>query len=253
MPPKATLKTEDLIEALLDPRVVAALSSALKPMIAESVDAAIDKRIGQLITSVKEIESRQSKLEQQLTALRKINTEQEVRIDELEAYSKLDNLIIKGLPEKSYAERGADSTSNVCDHPMAINHLTAQSTFLEFCQDKLNLGANITAQDISVAHRVKAGPREKVRPLIVRFTNRRSRDLVYRARKLLQPEQNIYISEQLRKTTSSLFYEARQLKLQKQLSSVWTQGGQVYVKFAGADQTARPTLVRSKLDLIPRK
>jgi len=55
----------------------------------------------------------------------------------------------------------------------------AEETFLKLCNDRLHVSLAIT--DISIAHRLTKSIKDKVRPLVVRFTNRRSRDLVLRA------------------------------------------------------------------------
>lgn len=135
---------------------------------------------------------------------------------------------------------------------MTVGHQSVESTFIDFCND--SLGLRVTPQDISIIHRISASSKDTVRPIIVRFTNRRTRDAVYRARKLLKDHNHssrVYISEHLTKVSAGLFYEARQLQRQNKLSSAWTQGGQVYVKFT-SDLSVRPTLVKKKLDLCPR-
>jgi len=170
--------------------------------------------------------------------------EQAVRLDDLENYSKSDYHIIRGLPENTCAERASSSTTTVNDNPMAVSHQAVETTFIEFCHDVL--GVDLSNGDISNVHRIRAGANDKVRPIIVRFTNRRSRDAVYRSRKLLTPDKKIYISKQLTRNSAKLFYEARQLKTQKRLSVAWMQGRQVFVKFT-SDPVVRPTLVKTSV------
>ena len=43
-----------------------------------------------------------------------------------------------------------------------------------------------SVRDISIAHRLKASANDKCRPIIVRFTNRRARESVLRAKKSLK-------------------------------------------------------------------
>ena len=96
---------------------------------------------------------------------------------------------------------------------------------LEFLNTSMSV--KVQSQDISVAHRLKAGPRDKTRPLIVRFVNRKVRNEVHRSKKKLKdiPSNEIYISEHLNKSTSDLFYSAR--KMVKRIAAAWTQNGQV--------------------------
>ena len=125
-------------------------------------------------------------------------------------------------------------------------HQAVESTVINFCRDALNV--TLAPQDISVAHRLRAGPKDNVRPIIVRFTNRRKKDEIYRAKKSLKHHANIFISEQLTKSASSLFFEARKLLRGKMINSTWTQNGQVFVKFTN-DPTVKPTLVKCMSDL----
>jgi len=132
-----------------------------------------------------------------------------------------------------YAEKAtADSVPGTS--PTAVSHESVESTFINSCRDSLNV--SISRDAISTAHRMKSGPKDMVRPIIVRFTNRRIRDEVYRARKLLKrnfthstqspntsrntphDQQPIYISEHLTKPSSELFYLARKLLCDKKNS-----------------------------------
>jgi len=57
MPPKAhkTVNPDDLVEALLDSRVIEALAKALSPFIALSIDEALNKKIAGLVTFIGEL------------------------------------------------------------------------------------------------------------------------------------------------------------------------------------------------------
>lgn len=246
---------EDLIETLQNARVVEALGKALSPLITLSVEEGLKKQIEGLTASVRGLKEDNVRLQGQYENISKENTrlsklveEQEKRIEEMEAYSRVENLIIRGLPEKTIAEvaSGApaldDSTSTLRE-----SHKSVETTVIDFCREAL--GVTVQQHDISIAHRVKAGTNDKVRPIIVRFTNRQTRNAVYSAKKLLK-NRPIYISEHLTKHASDLFYEARQLLKKKKIFATWTQGCHVFVKFSD-DPTARPVLVKCNADLNP--
>src|SRR5271157_4706294 len=99
MPPKSS-KCDELIEALTDPRVIIALTKALGVVIAAAVDDALSKKLAPLRAIV-------DKLTAQNLELRTALDEQCVRIDEIECYSRRENIIIQGLPESSAAERAS--------------------------------------------------------------------------------------------------------------------------------------------------
>src|SRR5687768_3559312 len=81
-----------------------------------------------------------------------------------------------------------------------------------------------TSEDVSRAYCVKSDPKDKTRPIIIRFIARKLRDQVLRAKASLKSKSGprIFISEQLTKTSSNLFDKARQLVKDKKIHSVWT-------------------------------
>jgi len=98
---------------------------------------------------------------------------------------------------------------------------------------------------------MKAGKGDAVPPMIDRFSNRPAQDRVIRAKKQLRQDttSRIYISEQLTKMASELFYEAQKFRREKKLESTWTQNGQVFVR-QSTDPNIKPTLIRCRADLI---
>ena len=272
---RSSTTTEDLIEALLDSKLVEALAAALSPYLTKLIDNHVTARFDALDQSLAELKASgeatkkshealkqetvglkrsYEALKEENVLLKKQLDEQAARVEDLDVYSRSDNLIIKGLPEQSYAERATDSSdASRPAPPTAASHLAVETTVLAFCRDALKL--DVSPQDISTAHRLKAGPRDATRPIIVRFTSRRVRENVFRAKKLLKdaPLPNkVYISEQLTKTASTLFYEARKKQREKMLTSAWTHNGQVFIKF-GSDAGEKATLVKSMRDLNIRQ
>lgn len=261
MAPK--VKPDDLVEALSDTKVLGALADILSPLIEAAVSTAIEKRLaiaveaiidskmGDLLSSVREMKSKTDKIEQQNITLREQLTVQTRRIDEMEALSRYENLVLRGIPEQSYAERGSVSHSTT-DGITTASYQAVENTVIAFCKDSLHI--EITPHDISFAHRIKTGPKDAIRPVLVRFTSRRVRDQIYRSKKLLKGSStnNVYISEHLSRANAELFFEARKLLRLKKLHSAWTQMGLVHVKFT-TDPGERPTTVKCLANLSPRR
>ena len=262
------VKPEDFLDALLDSRVVNAIAQALAPLITTSIETAIDRKLGELISSVRTLENKYATLKSVTDDLKQENTQlnqqltaQLVRIDDLESYSRIDNLIIKGLPEQGFSERATPAFTDSCSVRSSESHESVESTFIKFCQDTLNV--TVSRSDISSAHRMRPGQKDTVRPIIVRFANRRTRDKIYRARKMLKRDrptasdqtqpiqrtsQPVYISEHLTKAASDLFFEARQLVREKRFFSTWTQNGQVHVRIS-SDASTKPKVVKCHEDI----
>jgi len=151
----------------------------------------------------------------------------ETRLELLETYTRVDNVIIKGLPELSAEAAAAEQVGN--------GPSSSESTLkcvLDFFRNQL--GLSTTPADISIAHRMPKGKFEKVRPTIVRFTNRRMRDTVYKARKQLRlcqvQRSPIYINEHLTKHSEVLFSQCRKLWKEKVISGTWSWHGIIYAK-----------------------
>jgi hypothetical protein len=266
MPPKGKPATKDpepilsglaadLIEALQDSRVIDALGKSLAPLIALSVEESLKKHLESLSIAVRELKADNVRLAKQCEStvkenerLQKVVDVHSRRLDDIESYSRSDNLIIRGLPERSAAERASDAPPLSGDRPnLRESHESVEATALEFFNS--TLGVKVSPQDISIAHRIKAGPKEKIRPIIVRFNNRKTRIAVLRAKKTLKDATDkIYISEHLTKTASDLFFTARKLLREKKVFGTWTQNGQVFVRFS-PDPSTRASLVACEADL----
>jgi len=94
----------------------------------------------------------------------------------LETYTRVDNLIIKGLPE-TFAEITTPSDNS----DLRSNSNSTLNDVLHLCND--SLGIKVETDDNSITHRLPKGKFDQVRPVIVRFTNRRVPDQAYVVRK----------------------------------------------------------------------
>jgi len=255
------MDVKKLIEALRNKDVVDAFVSALQPAILgtmselkSSIDelrkeiTAKDSIISALTTEVYSLKEENVNLSTSLVNCRD-------RLDLLETYTRVDNLIIKGIPER-YAEAAAtnaslDSMANSSQQQQQLPNENSDSTMslvIDFCSN--TLGINIQLSDISIAHRMSKGKYDKIRPVIVRFSNRFTRDSVYRARRKLfgrgSTGNDVYINEHLTKQNDELFLRCRQLKKQRKIYSTWTWHGISYVK---RSETSRAIKILSQTDV----
>ena len=149
-------------------------------------------------------------------------------IDELEQTRRSSYLVVNNLPHE--------------------NGTTDEQAFLNMCDQKINVGAenlSIIKSKITDVHRFHV-PRNdrtpqtvhntgKPRPLVVRFTDLKYRDIVYKKKKALK-NSGIVITEYLTKKRSNL------LKLcfdkvpgSNTERSIWTDNGRILVKLTGKD------------------
>ena len=175
--------TEELIDSLLDPAVITALGQALGDTISTKVAECLESKIAPLGDRLQAVESQCTARDLEIGNLRKENSELRVRLEDLEAYSKLDNLIVHGLLETSFSE-SASAQVPPTGGPVESN-LDTVKTFVNFANTVLDIP--LSSQDISVAHRMKKGrsttsasSTPTPAPIIIRFTNREARNRVYR-------------------------------------------------------------------------
>ena len=250
---------DGLVEALLDPRVVDALVKALGVKISDIVEARLETRLKEIRDVVHELKDENSRVKKIVSQLEADNKALSAKIETLDAYSKADNLIITGLPNSSLAEavsvhqsesvtvrRGSRVTTSTVI-AMESNE-ASELAVVQFVNDKLNIP--LTREDISIAHRLPRRINDATpAPMIVRFTSRRARNAVYRARKsLAQSRSSVFINEHLTANRAALFREARLLVKNKKLQGAWTSNGAVYIRLSDLPDS-RPLLVSSLSDL----
>jgi len=226
-------------------------------MITLSVQEAIDTKLrsilGDIVTLKKDnilLHTEVGKLQSVVSTLRQSERDFAAKLDALEAYQRSDNVVVRGLTESMYAEVGSLSAGKDDDEMIRSETVVAaEETFLKFCNVRLHV--KLTSSDISTAHRLPESSNDKARLLIIRFTNRRSRDLVLRAKKILRtdPGERIFLSEQLTKMVSNIFYEARKQVKEKKLFATWTTNGQVFIKKT-SDTNERPLFIMNVEDLL---
>jgi len=165
MPPK--VKPDDLIDALVDPRVIEALAKALAPHITLSIEEFLKTKLKEFESVIKNIKNDVTRLNNKCDIIAKRNDSlkglvncQNSPIDDLEAYIHCDNLIIRGLTEHSAAKRATSATALDDRASLMDGHTSVQSTVIDFCKDAL--GVNVSPGDISIAHRMKACNKDSV-------------------------------------------------------------------------------------------
>ena len=168
------------------------------------------------------------------------------RMEELERYTRRDNLIISGLPEGSYLEASSNAANSSNDIPESSQ--STEKTVLKLFTE--SMGLNLTPSDITIAHRLKKGGKDIHRPIIVRLVNKRVRDCILRAKKTLRNSDgftSVFISEHLTQSASSLLFDARRLVCQKKIASAWTMNGRVFYKVKLEDKLG--IMIKSVNDL----
>lgn len=253
---------DDLVDAVQDDRVLDALvtrlTTVLTPLFrnmlhefAENFKSTMEQYMEKIATDV--VARSCDPLKEKIKLLETENASIRLRVDELENYSRMDNLIIHGLPESSYAELSSDSSVSQ-DTPTQTNQETLKNV-LNFCQARL--GLDVEKSDISIAHRIPRGKHDKHRPIIVRFSSRQARNSLLAARKSLRTSNStsshsgtaaIFINEHLTKSNAHIFSRTRVLAKEKKIHSTWTANGLVFIRRTDST-TEKPKKISSLKDL----
>lgn len=164
----------------------------------------------------------------------------ECRLDHLEQYSRLNNLIIAGVPEH-VGENLPEIVSNIAE---AIK-------------------SPIVASDIDAVHRLPQRPspgkdKSRAKAIIVKFTSRITRDRIFSAAKLYRrsangrclsiPDvaDNLYINEHLTARNMDLFSKVREIARNKNYKYIWTKSCVIHVR---KDDRAKILVIKSSSDL----
>lgn len=158
-----------------------------------------DKTISELKQKVNELEGRISQRDEEVCELRKA-------IDNAELYSRRQNIEIHGI-----IQQANENIMNI------INSVAV----------KLDLEP-VTPNDIEAAHRLKA-KEGRTTPILVRFTERRTRDLWVRKRTALRGD-NIYINENLTRALKSLLWSTKACAKEKGYKFTWVKNGKIFVR-----------------------
>jgi hypothetical protein len=140
---------DDILVSILDPKVLEALGKSLAPIIAQAIEANLTRRIEELSVSVKTLQDsnvilvqKQEVFEREIADLRKRLRENEGRIEDVETYSRAHDLIIRGVPDNSYAGRAQSNTATTT----AETSIVLEDTIMELCQK--TLGVQVERRDI---------------------------------------------------------------------------------------------------------
>jgi hypothetical protein len=217
-------------------------------VIEAKVQSAVQSFLQTFMQTVDGLKAENKQLTDELIAVRKELQETHGRVDQLEQYSRLDNLVITGLPSGDYAEAGSTANNTL----EASTNKTTELGVLNLVNDRL--GVPLTLADISTAHRLKKGrDGGQPPPVLVRFTSRKVRDSVYAARRKVKAtcpsiDPHVFINEDLTRATAEVFRQARGLVKQGKLHGTWTAGGTVYAKRSSAVGT-KPEKISKLSDL----
>ncbi len=221
------LSTED-IKALIK-TVAAELITEFSARLDQRFDQ-LNARIATMSADLASRDKRIADLHDENNRLKADMSALQLKNDELEGYSRRDNLILTGIPATTAEVAGANNSSD------------SSSTLVKKVIDVVNHGMNLQLkpEDISTAHRLPSRNSGSSQPgsvstsaVIVRFVRRCVRDDVFRAKRALKTANlgfRLFVNEDLSPHTQKIFHGARFKLRNKLVQGAWTMNGKVYVK-----------------------
>ena len=235
------MNSKEVLRAFFFFRLFSRIIEALGRNIAQHVALLLEPTIKQMKEQGEEIIA----LGNQISVLRDENVRLKRELNSVDMHSKTNKLIIKGLPEASYAEASSRySGEDLANDEQLIRSYTAcQTAAVNFCTNQL--GIPLARSDIATAFRMKKLGSDEERPLFITFANRQARDQVYQACVKLKG-QNIFINEHLTRTYGNIFAESRRLLKDKKILNTWTMNGAIFIL---KSEGSKPIKIKDMSDL----
>lgn len=168
----------------------------------------LEKTVSSLQDEVRQVANKFKAYEEKLK-------EEQIKCDDLQQYTRKYNLEISG----------ADRDANMTDTEIVLAIAK-------------EIDVDIVEKDLDIVHRLK-GKKGFTPPIIVRFSNYKAKQRLYKARKLLRGKDwsvwfgyatNIYINENLTQRRGKLFKEVRGVVKERKFYGSWTIDGKIFLK-----------------------
>ena len=183
------------------------LVAKVKQTLIDELTDVITKKVADALKDTYEFEL--AERDQKISALEKKVDDLEMLQDDAEQYSRRNCLVVHGLVEKK-----DESTDDLLK---------------KFCKDRLDV--IVEDSEIDRSHRLGMHKKDKIRGIIIRFSNYNTRNAVYQKRKVLRKQEKqpiVYVQENLTKERANLFWNIKK-NYKEHIKSIWTQDGRVKV------------------------
>lgn len=214
----------------------------------------IRKSLDFLLGETSAIKDQQSQLLELLAEMKQLRiqnvekdkkiTDLEKRVEDLEQYSRMNDVVITGLKIKprSYAKAVSGSAEA---EPDELEVSSTEQQVADFFDSK---GITLDLDDIEACHPLPKRKDSDQPIVIMRFINRKNKiALLKQGRKL--KGSNVYLNDHLTRKNAEIARKARFLRKHNKIQSTWVSNCKVFIKLNGAPEQAKVLVVRSLEDL----
>lgn len=161
----------------------------------------------------------------------------ERRVNDLEQYSRMNNLVITGLPIKPRSYARAVVGDNGEEPELETRSVEQQVE--SFFQSK---GVELNLDYIESCHPLPRNSNKKP-TVIFRFVNRKNKTALLKQGRKLKGT-NVYLNEHLTKKNAEIAWKARDLKKQHKIQHTWVNNCKIFIKLNGSVEEAKILTVR---------
>lgn len=170
--------------------------------------------------------------------------ELERRVEDLEQYTRMDDLVIFGLEttHRTYARITAGDREGE-EAPRGELHSLEQQV-IKFFNGK---DIPIDSKNIAACHTMPQKQDNRLN-IIIRFVSRKHKIEVLELAKKLKGTR-VYVNEHLTKRNAEIARQARILKKEKRIQDAWTRNCRVMIRLNGTPEQAKVTAIRDMREL----
>lgn len=223
----------------------------LSPEEAEELKKSLDS----LTEQVRVLSDGQKKildLTEEIKQLRLENTQKdnrinelEKRLDDLEQYSRMNDVIITGLKVKPRSYARAVAGSNNGGEPTEEEVSSTEHQVVTFFREK---GINVNTENIEACHLLPKRRNIDVSTVILRFDNRKYKNALMKQGRLLRGT-DVYVNEHLTRKNGEIAKKARLLKKQNKIQGTWVRNCKIFIKLNGSPEEAKVIVIRNLNEL----
>lgn len=265
MPKKASANSDIAEASDMDTDRLEAMLMRITKSITQSFNSCVDKLIGALDqklttkidyqnTELFNMNKRMDILDKQVVDLQRENQglkdsvkslltrieASNLEVDNLEQYTKSDNLLIHGIPLPIDGSKESDIRQ------LVVDVLGRNMTNIGLNKDSISMAHRLSTKQLNQVSSSNPSSRStRPPPIIVRFNQREMRNNLLVNRRQLKGKQ-LSISEQLTYRRSQLLKKASELVAQNKLDSSWSHDGRILVK----SKSNQIVVINSDMDLI---
>lgn len=229
------------------------MNETLKKLTQEVRDiAAKQTEITNLLTEVKELKESVAAKETRIAALEKKvlkMDELEHRIQDLELFTRKEDIIISGLDVKPRSYAAAVTRKRDGEESLSLHDQQSLETqVISFLQSK---NIYLDKNNITACHILPRKDRAAKPGIIMRFVNRKHKtELLMQGKKLKGTA--VYINEHLTSKNAEIARLARQLWRDHKIKVMWTRDCKVFIRLNGPSPEAEKVLMIRELKDLDR-